>query len=129
MDKALAEFIAAEASRPFDWRRTNCGLTADRWMTSVLGYSPLRRYGFILDGDNDDWGGLRIAVSVNRVMKACGLLKTTEPQIGDVGLIVHGDVERKLCIAIRAPTMWFSRDYGGLIGAPLSACWKAWRVV
>lgn len=126
MDKALAEFIAAEAARPFDWQKSNCGMTADRWMTSVLGYSPLRRYGFILDGDNDDWDGLRIAVSVNRVMRACGLPRTDDPQIGDVGLIVHAN---KLCIAIRAPTMWFSRDSGGLIGAPLSSCWKAWRVV
>lgn len=127
MDKALAEFIAVEAARPFDWQKSNCGMTADRWMMSVLGYSPLRRYGFILNGDNDDWGGLRIAVVVNRVMRACGLQKTDEPQIGDVGLIVHG-TPPKLCIAIRTPTMWFSRDADGLIGAPLSACWKAWRV-
>lgn len=126
----VSAFIASESAKPFAWGKTDCGATADRWMRGVIGASPLMTYGRV-HGDEAEaraWleqpGG--IAVAVNRVMRCCGLPKTNDPQPGDVGLIVH---RQKLCIAIHAGSFWFSRDADGLIGAPLSAVWKAWKVV
>jgi hypothetical protein len=53
------------------------------------------------------------------------LRRTEEPQPGDVGLVLH---KQDLCIGIHAGAVWFSRNAGGLIGAPLDAVWKAWSV-
>lgn len=68
-------------------------------------------------------GGL--ALLVNRSLRAVGIIKTNEPQSGDVGLILH---QGKFCMAIHAGDFWFSHDQNGLIGAPLDTIWKAWRI-
>jgi hypothetical protein len=127
---AVAKFIAAEMEKPFAFASTDCCATADRWAAAVLGFSPLRRYGrdYANDSGAQEWLGEpgSIAVAVNRVMRASGLRKTADPQPGDIGLIVRN---RKLCLAIHTGTMWFSRDANGFIGAPLTAVWKAWKIV
>jgi hypothetical protein len=58
-------------------------------------------------------------------MRSQGFIKTAEPVTGDVGLIIHNG---KLCMAIHAGDYWFSHDEHGLVGSPLSAVWKAWRL-
>ncbi|MRX33227.1 hypothetical protein H5P29_13650 [Aminobacter sp. MDW-2] len=127
---AVREFIASEIAKPFEWGKTDCASTADRWVTGVLGASPLRIFGRVHHDEDEarEWlsqpGG--IAVAVNRVMRNAGMSKTAAPVIGDIGLIIHRE---KLCVAIHAGELWFSRDADGLIGAPLCSVWKAWKVV
>lgn len=125
----IEEFIAAEAAKPFAWGTSDCASTADRWVWTQTGFSPLTAYGRVHKSEFEarEWlscpGGL--AVAVNRVMRACGFEKTKAPQLGDVGLVMSAG---RLCVAIHAGRFWFSRDEDGLIGAPLDSVWKTWRI-
>uniref|UniRef100_A0A193SBL7 DUF6950 domain-containing protein n=1 Tax=biofilter metagenome TaxID=1070537 RepID=A0A193SBL7_9ZZZZ len=125
----IADFIAAEAQKPFRWSETDCASTADRWINLQTGLSPLAHAGLIYRDEFDatailiERGGFPIIV--NRAMKLVGFEKTDAPKVGDVGLILRSG---RMCLAIRAETLWFSRDESGLIGAPLDAIWKAWRI-
>ena len=125
----VEEFIAAEAEKPFRWGETDCCATVDRWVRHVVGFSPMSRFGRIHRDEAEAKAWLSepgsIAVAVNRVARSIGFMKTDCPAPGDFGLILH---DGKLCLAIHAGAYWFSRDESGLIGAPLSAVWKAWRV-
>lgn len=128
------EFVRVEAAKPFRWGDTDCASTADRWVKSVTGISPMSAFGrqHATEGEAREWLAEpgSIAVAVNRVMRKSGLKKTSTPRPGDVGLIVVGDAAgvRRLCMAIHAGNVWFSRDEDGFIGAPSSALWKAWRI-
>lgn len=127
---AVREFIASESAKPFEWGKTDCASTADRWVSGVLGASPLLIFGRVHHDEAEARAWLSqpggIAVAVNRVTRNAGLRKTAAPEAGDVGLIIHRE---KLCVAVHAGGFWFSRDADGLIGAPLTAVWKAWKVV
>jgi hypothetical protein len=123
----IEAFIGDEMRRPCD--PGSCCRIADRWFTTVKGYSALERYGrdFSTDADVEAWlaepGG--IAVAVNRVMRACGIRKTATPQAGDLGLVVWSD---RVFMAVFTGHGWFSRDVAGLIMAPSSAVRKAWSL-
>ncbi|MCH4542918.1 DUF6950 family protein [Ochrobactrum sp. A-1] len=125
----IADFIAMEARKPFAWGETDCVSTTDRWIRLATGLSPLAWINRTYASEDEansilaDRGGL--AVLVNRAMRAVGIEKTSAPRAGDVGLIFHRD---KLCMAIHAGDVWFAHDENGLIGAPLNAVWKAWRI-
>lgn len=122
-------FIAAEMEKPFRWGETDCASTADRWVRQITGLSPLARFGRVHRNEPDGRQWLAetpLPIAVNRVMRIAGFTKTTEPQLGDVGLVPCND---QLCVAIRAARFWFSRNEAGLIGVPLNDFWKAWRVV
>lgn len=124
-----ADFIRAEAERPFRWGETDCAATADRWVAEVTGKSPLAVFGrrHADAGEAAAWlaepGGLPKALK--RVMSAAGLEATAEPRPGDIGLIVQAG---KVCIAIFSGRLWFSRDASGLMAAPSEALLTAWRV-
>lgn len=125
----IEEFIAAEAVLPFAWGESDCAMTACRWVEAVTGIHPIAEYGRLYSNERQarEWLAERgsVAVGMNRVMRHCGFAKTAAPRAGDVGLIVDSG---KVCVGIHAGLVWFSRDENGLIGAPLNACWKAWRV-
>lgn len=121
------EFVRLEASLP-PYPGACCRMI-DKWIRLTSGFSALSRFGrdFETDEDVARWlsepGG--IAVAVNRVMRSAGFQKTKEPQEGDVGLVIH---DRRLCMAIKVGAQWFSRNEAGMIGVPLSALWKAWKI-
>jgi len=125
----IADFVAAEALKPFRWGETDCASTADRWINHNTGRSPLAEGGLIYRDEYEATGILvergGFPIIVNRAMKLVGFEKTEAPQTGAVGLILRSG---RMCLAIRAATLWFSRDECGLIGAPLGALWKAWRI-
>ncbi|WP_421565904.1 DUF6950 family protein [Ochrobactrum sp. EDr1-4] len=125
----IAEFVAAEAQKPFRWGETDCASTADRWIKLQAGKSPLAQAGLVYRDEYDATALLiergSFPVVVNRAMRLVGFEKSDEPKTGDVGLILHN---RKMCLAIHADTFWFSRDESGLIGVSLDAIWKAWRI-
>lgn len=125
----IDEYVRVEMARPFAWGETDCASTADRWVRHVTGMSPMATFGRHHKDEAEARQWLSepgsIAVAVNRVMRKSGFQKTSTPQPGDVGLVVHKD---RLCMAIFTGTVWFSRDEDGLIGAPVGSDWKAWRV-
>lgn len=121
------EFLAAQAAEPP--RPGACCRIVDDWIYACRGYSALTTYGrdYTSDEEVGRWlaepGGM--AVAVNRVMRASGIEKTREPRAGDVALIVYAGLLR---MAVHSGDAWISRDDSGFVAAPLSACWKAWRV-
>ncbi|WP_425484071.1 DUF6950 family protein [Allomesorhizobium camelthorni] len=122
------EFVAAEAARPFAWGVTDCCSTADRWLQTARGVSPI---------SSDEWNGSREAAMecithpyalparVNRAMRRAGFRRTPGPKPGDIGLVLF---DRRVCIAIRTSMGWSSRHEDGLVGAPIDNFWKAWAV-
>lgn len=125
----INNYLHLEAQKSFKWGDTDCASTADRWINVQTGKSPLAQAGLIYSDEFDATAILiergSFPVIVNRAMRLVSFEKTDAPQTGDVGMIMHN---RKLCLAIHAETFWFSRDETGLIGAPLDAIWKAWRI-
>ena len=125
----ITDFVAAEARKPFAWGVTDCASMADRWVQLVRGFSPMALYGrhHANRQEAQAWlaepGG--IAIAFNRVMRAGGFKRTSEPKAGDLGLVIF---DRRMCIAIHAGSIWFSRHEDGLVGAPLGNVWKAWAI-
>lgn len=129
----VEEFVAQEAALP---RYPGaCCVMADRWVRLRRGFSPLARYGRMPDTDEATraWlvepGG--IAVAVNRVMRCAGFAKTGAPDVGDVGLILHGEAcagRHPVSLAILGALGWYSRNSRGLFTAPRDAVWKAWAI-
>lgn len=121
-------FIAAEMEKPFRIGETDCVGTADRWVRSLTGFSPLASFGRLIRNDFDakEWlsepGG--IAIGVNRVMRHCGFKRTATPRPGDIGLIVHGGF---VSVAINTGKGWFFRDVNGFGMTP--SAWKAWDII
>lgn len=127
VSEMLVDFVRREADLPA--YPGACCRMADKWVVERLGLSTLTQFGrdFTTDEDVRDWlaepGG--IAVAVNRVMRKNGFSKTSQPQAGDVGLVIH---KQRLCMAVCTGSGWLSRDEDGLIGVPIDAIWKAWRI-
>lgn len=125
----VTEFIATVAAEPFVWGKTDCASIADRWVQHRRGFSPMERYGrrHADEAEARAWlaepGG--IAVAFNRVMRATGFKRTAAPVEGDLALVI---LDKRMCIAIHAGRLWFSRHEDGLIGAPLDTFWKAWSI-
>lgn len=123
----VRDFLLAEANTPA--RPGACCRIVDDWIRVKTGESALARYGrdYATDADVAAWlaepGGM--AVAVNRVLRAAGLQKTSAPRAGDVGLVTYAGLLR---MAIHSGDAWISRGDNGMVAAPLSAVWKAWRI-
>lgn len=127
----LEEFLRREAELPA--YAGACCRMADRWAYEQTGFSPIERFGrqFHTRSEVDTWlaepGGL--ARPFLRVMHMCGFRKTTDPQSGDVGLIV---TPRRgvpmLAAAIKTKNAWVSRDDDGFFNAPADSAWLAWEL-
>lgn len=124
----IADFVAAEAAKPFAWGETDCYSTADRWIRLKRSISPI---------SFDEWDGSRdtamecilhsyaLPARFNRAMRKAGIERTSAPQPGDVGLVLF---DHRVCVAIHTGKIWFSRHEDGLVGAPLKNVWKAWKI-
>ena len=125
----INDYLQFEAQKSFKWGETDCISTADRWVNICTGISPLARSGHGYSNETQAVLILKcrglLPILVNRAMRLSGFDKTSSPVCGDVGLIIH---KQKMCMAIHAGELWFSHDETGLIGAPLDAIWKAWRI-
>lgn len=121
-----AEFLAAEAAKPFAWAQTDCASMCDRWVRMRRGVSPLDA-GSIHYRDRDGAMAIlrRLAPMMSRGMRKAGLAKTAEPREGDVGLVL---VNGRIGPAILAGDHWITRHEDGFIAAPLGNVWKAWRI-
>lgn len=124
----LAEFIRDEIIKPFEWGKTDCASTADRWVCLSAGVSPLSKYGRVHKNEIDANGWLNeaggFAVAVNRVMRASGFKKTKEPANGDIGLISYNGM---VMMAIKTDHGWFSRSENGIMMVQTDKI-KAWKI-
>lgn len=123
------EFLAAEVNRPFKWGETDCGMMADRWVQSRLGFSPLKKYGRVYDNYESamDWltepGGL--VKGALRVCRHAGLRRAEKPQDGDLGLFGHdGLIYMGLCNG----DYFVSRHLNKWILAPIASATVIWKV-
>ncbi|MGX9144973.1 DUF6950 family protein [Mesorhizobium sp. 128a] len=126
---AVQAYVASESARPFVWGVTDCCSTVDRWVQKVRCISPLTLF--------DEWDRTAadaeeclsrpysLPARINRALRKASVARTTNPQPGDIGLALF---DGKVGVAIHAGAFWFSRGRDGLVGAPVSAFWKAWSV-
>ena len=127
----LKNFIQSEIYKPFEWGKTDCCSTVDRWVKLKTATSPLEFYGrqVLNEFEGKKWltekGG--IIKACERVIKNAGFKVTKTPEVGDIGLIVV--YENQVCMAIKCENFWFSRDENGIIGAPLNCrVLKSWKI-
>lgn len=123
----VSEFLETERKRPFEWGTTDCATTADRWVKTRRGFSPLERYGRTITDEETGraWlseGGL---ADMPKIMRRSRIRMTFFPLPGDIGLIAVNNVA---CVAIFDGALWHSRDADGFIAADPSHCARAWRI-
>jgi hypothetical protein len=123
----IEEFIAAEAAKPFAWARNDCTMMCDRWVQLMRGVSPVEA-GPIVYSNRDSALAIlpRLPQIMNRAMRIAGLEKTSQPQIGAVGLVIFGN---RIGPALHAGQHWLTRHEDGFMAAPLTNVWKAWEVM
>lgn len=124
MARLLNQFIQQELQKPFEWSKTDCCSTCNRWVKEATGISPISQYKYSTEEEAKKIlskpGG--IAVLTNKVMRPW-FKKTKEPKLGDIGLVIWN---QKIFPAIKIKEGWFSRSEEGLILAP--DFWKAWDI-
>lgn len=115
----IVSFLAAERLKSFEWTRTDCCATADRWCRLHFGVSPLTQLGrsYRNEAEANEWimeaGGLRAIVE--KVLPASGFVETVQPVAGSLGII---RCRRTIvAMAIYTGRFWFSRDANGFLGA------------
>lgn len=122
----LDEFLAGEAAKPFAWALNDCTMMCDRWVRLKRDVSPVAA-GPIVYSDKESALVIlpRLPLIMNAGMRRAGLVKTTSPQRGDVGLVIVGG---RIGPAIHTGGHWITRHEDGFFTAPLANVWKAWRV-
>jgi hypothetical protein len=127
----LADYLRAEAARPFARGAADCCALVADWVALRCGIDPIAPWrGYATDAEADAllerYGGLaRITIVAT---KQAGLVETLTPRPGDVALIATDAVTRT--VAIRTEKGWIVRERGGLSLYPAEAVrlLRAWRV-
>lgn len=118
----LAAYLRQQAALPHILGSGDCCTYAADWITLCRGVDPIAscrgRYACaataeaLLAGIGGKGGLLRAA---GRVLRAAGLSMTRDPQPGDVGVVVVGNLAT---CAIRSPRGWALRMNDGLASLP-----------
>lgn len=127
--RRLAEYMRRALAAPFAYGKTDCCTTANRWIESECGVSPLLASGY--DFENKPQaetamaanGGL--AKATVSAMRKAGLKRTKSPQAGDVGVV---EMLGRVCVAISDGNVWFARDECGVIADARARVIAAWRI-
>lgn len=110
-------FFAAERKRPAP--AGPCTATADRWVQSRTGISPIAAGGLTVEVKEDADTHLARAPLprlMARCMRAAGFAMTKTPGPGDIGAIIASG---KIVCAVRGERMWLYRSDDGFAAAPL----------
>ncbi|MBD3847112.1 hypothetical protein IED13_15490 [Bosea sp. SSUT16] len=125
----LADYLRDGAARPFAWDACDCCSWACAWVMLRRGVDPSQpwrgRYRTARGAIRQirRAGGDFLDV-VSKAMAAAGLVETSEPQSGDVGLV---QTPAGLALAIRTPLGWAAKAERGIAAAPFR-CLRAWSV-
>lgn len=125
----LADYLRAGAARPFAWDACDCCSWACAWVLLRRGVDPsaawrgrYRTAGGALRHIRRAGGDL-LAVASAAMMDA-GLVLTSSPQPGDIGVILSHQGQ---ALALRTPTGWAAKAQAGIVVAPFD-CLRAWSV-
>ena len=128
MNTELAEFLAAGAKTPFGWGQEDCCLFACDWIRSQRGVDPAERFRGRYQTElqarrliHRSGGFLRL---VDDAMAQAGILETTDPLPGDVGVVV---TEQGEALAIRSRVGWVAKAPIGISAGPFMLL-KAWSI-
>lgn len=125
----VTEYISVEMRKPFEPGQTDCANTADRWFMIRRGFSAMEHFGRQVHNADDMEQWLSeprgILKGVKAVAAANGVPVTTEPQPGDIGIVIVGN---RACIALYNGDGWWSRDADGYIVTDDSYRYIAWSV-
>jgi len=124
----LAEFLRDGASRPFRWGACDCCTWVCSWVLARRGVDPSApwrgRYRTARGAlRNIRRGGDFVAV-VSGAMADAGLIETSDPQPGDIGVV---EAEGGATLAICTGGKWAGKSERGVVVAPFPMI-KAWRV-
>jgi hypothetical protein len=124
----LPAFIRDGASKPFDWTRCNCAFWVCDWIKLVSGIDPMEslrkqfRNGAEFRGHVRRCGGNEVLA--RNMGASAGFTETTEPKVGDVGL-VHSHEGPML--AIKVPGGWAAKSGSGVVIAQFAMI-TAWAI-
>lgn len=128
MADLLSAFLLRGAVSPFVWGASDCCLWASDWVALCRGRDPAAS----LRGRYRTQRGAAMALArrggmdavVASLAAAAGLPPTTEPMVGDIGLI---DTMRGRVLAVRVSMGWAWKGDHGVAIVPAAAV-AAWRV-
>lgn len=125
----LADYLRAGAARPFVWDACDCCSWACAWVLLRRGVDPSAawrgRYRTARGALRHirRAGGDLLAVA-SAAMADAGLVVTSSPQPGDIGVILSAQGQ---ALALRTPTGWAAKASVGIIVAPFDSL-RAWSV-
>lgn len=123
----LAEYVQAEAAKPFALGENDCAHFIARWALIRTGRDGLAVFdGLKRDLAADLVGRKQLLRAVFQGCRSIGLVRAHQPQAGDIGVIRTS--ARHRC-AIRTDRGWVYRDEAGIGSARLEDCrmLMAWR--
>lgn len=128
MNTGLSEFLAAGAKTPFEWGKEDCCLFACDWVLSQRGVDPAARFRAAYGTERQAHRIIRRAGGFVRLieaeMAAAGLVETSDPLPGDVGVVV---TDQGQALAIRSRVGWVAKAPLGISAAQFIVV-KAWAV-
>lgn len=124
----LAGHLRIGATRPFAWGDCDCCLWVCDWIASVRGVDPMASWRGRYSTKRGAYRRIRrgggFQPTVRAEMAAVGLLETTEPKAGDIGMVQTYQGE---ALAIRTATGWACKSPRGLVVGQFSVL-TAWAV-
>lgn len=128
MNSPLADFLATGAKTPFVWGSEDCCLFACDWVLSQRAVDPARRYRGSYRTERGAYRVIRRAggflAMVEAEMAAAGLMETSDPLPGDVGVV---ETEQREALAICSRVGWVAKAPRGIVAASFKLI-KAWTV-
>lgn len=134
---ALLDYMDELASRPWIWSETDCTMSVAKWIDLVTGLDPLGKYrGKYHTADQARETARRaggFVPTVSRLLDEAGLERTSEPETGDVGIVIVPVGERNVLpvvgaiLAIRAlDRLWVCKAMRGLAckDFPIFTAWR-----
>jgi hypothetical protein len=122
----LAEFLDAQAARPFSWADQNCLLFCADWVLACTGVDPAEEWRGRCGDEQAAYRAVRAAGGFTRIMDAglarAGWRRALSPAEGSIGLIRAP----RLTGAIRTRRGWAFRSDAGITVADLRSI-AAWE--
>lgn len=125
----LAGYMRQAMAEPFCFGKTDCSKTADGWIQSETGISPLDAAGYEYDNEPQAaviaqaHGGLARA-TIN-AMRLAGFKRTKAPQSGDVGAV---EIFGRASVGIFDGNVWMARTERGVDADARARVVCAWRI-
>jgi hypothetical protein len=122
----LPDFLFAAAARPFQWGQFDCAIwLADWYVEATRQPDPVAEWrGTYRDEAScaAKFGHAAAARMLREVARRTGLVRTTDPFFGDIGVVEIPLPKQQICGAIRARNSWVLLKPNGLVRIPDDQC-------